>query len=286
MARKRATMREGPLAELFRKTEAAQRSQGDAGRRRGSCTRARAGSPRAGSARQDRRARPRLREGSRPAPGRRGRRSSRARGRGADGGCRVTRSRPLLPDDARAGAAAPSRAAAERLRVHRGDSRRGRGWRRAERDPSDDGRGDRPGGLHRREHRPAGARDLGRADEDLDRRRSHAGARLGCRPGGRTRRRRGGDGSAEGCTARLGHGVRHRGRGRRHRHRSRTGRRARRARARRAHGGHRHHAVPLRGNPPPRCGGHAGWRIFAPRATPSSSFRTIVCSRCSTARPR
>ena len=29
MARKRATMREGPLAELFRKTEAAQRSQGD-----------------------------------------------------------------------------------------------------------------------------------------------------------------------------------------------------------------------------------------------------------------
>ena len=30
MARKRATMREGPLAELFRKTEAAQRAQ-DAG---------------------------------------------------------------------------------------------------------------------------------------------------------------------------------------------------------------------------------------------------------------
>ncbi len=30
MARKRATMREGPLAELFRKTEAARRSQGDA----------------------------------------------------------------------------------------------------------------------------------------------------------------------------------------------------------------------------------------------------------------
>ena len=29
MARKRATMREGPLAELFRKTEAAQRSQGE-----------------------------------------------------------------------------------------------------------------------------------------------------------------------------------------------------------------------------------------------------------------
>jgi hypothetical protein len=27
MARKRATMREGPLAELFRKTEAAQRAQ-------------------------------------------------------------------------------------------------------------------------------------------------------------------------------------------------------------------------------------------------------------------
>jgi hypothetical protein len=30
MARKRASMREGPLAELFRATEAAQRTQGDA----------------------------------------------------------------------------------------------------------------------------------------------------------------------------------------------------------------------------------------------------------------
>ena len=29
MARKRATMREGPLAELFRKTEAAQRAQSE-----------------------------------------------------------------------------------------------------------------------------------------------------------------------------------------------------------------------------------------------------------------
>ena len=29
MARKRASMREGPLAELFRATEAAQRSEGD-----------------------------------------------------------------------------------------------------------------------------------------------------------------------------------------------------------------------------------------------------------------
>ena len=32
MARKRATMREGPLAELFRKTEAAQRAQDEASR--------------------------------------------------------------------------------------------------------------------------------------------------------------------------------------------------------------------------------------------------------------
>ena len=30
MARKRASMREGPLAELFRKTEAARRAQADA----------------------------------------------------------------------------------------------------------------------------------------------------------------------------------------------------------------------------------------------------------------
>jgi len=31
MARKRASMREGPLAELFRATEAAQRKEGEAG---------------------------------------------------------------------------------------------------------------------------------------------------------------------------------------------------------------------------------------------------------------
>ena len=56
MARKRASMREGPLAELFRATEAAQR-QAEQGRRRRRRLRAR------GAARDDRRARPRLCEG-------------------------------------------------------------------------------------------------------------------------------------------------------------------------------------------------------------------------------
>ena len=51
MARKRASMREGPLAELFRATEAAQRAQGEQQLESEACAgAARADPPRAGPA--------------------------------------------------------------------------------------------------------------------------------------------------------------------------------------------------------------------------------------------
>ena len=66
----------------------------------------------------------------------------------------------------------------------------------------------------------------------------------------------------------LGHGVHHRRRGRRHRHRRGAGRRARGARARRADGRHRHQAVRLRGLAPP-----AGRRGRHHRRWPKRSTR-------------
>ena len=174
MARKRATMREGPLAELFRKTEAAQRAQDEPGRSRGQPE------PRRIRAREaaleetvehvhDFASEPEPHGGLRARAARRGR-AGRQRSTRSRRGRRVAGSRPLLPDDARARAAASSRAAAEGRRVHRRHPRRRRRRSGAERDPPHDGRGDRAGRLRRRQHRPAGARDLGRADEDRNRR--------------------------------------------------------------------------------------------------------------------
>ncbi len=68
--------------------------------------------------------------------------------------------------------------------------------------------------------------------------------------------------------ARLRHGLRHRRRGRRHRHGRGAGRRADRARARRAHRRHRHDAVPLRGHAPHGAGRRRASRSSAPPATP------------------
>ena len=102
------------------------------------------------------------------------------------------------------------------------------------------------GRLHRGQHRHPAAADERRADEDPHRQRADRGARLrrGSRdrpPRGRGRLRR-----DQARAARLGHGLRHRRRGWRHRFRRRSRRRAHRARARRAHGRHRHDAVQVR----------------------------------------
>ena len=183
MARKRATMREGPLAELFRKTEAAQRSQGDAAE------------PGA-EPETDPRAHAALDETVEHVP---------------DFAKEPEAEPPvsevvveLAPEEEVPSEAAASRAAARYFQtmlepapqLHRVPPPKGAAYIAAirvvgvggaglQRDPSDDGRGDRAGGLHRRQHRPAGARDLGRADEDLDRRGPDAGARLRRRSRGR-----------------------------------------------------------------------------------------------------
>ena len=107
--------------------------------------------------------------------------------------------------------------------------------------------------------------------------RHHARAGLRLRPRPRPRRRDGGLRPDQGAAQGLGHGVHHRRRGRRHRHGRRARGRAHRARARGADRRHRHQAVRLRGLAP-HAGGrerHRGAR--ARRSTPSSWCRTTAC---------
>ena len=80
--------------------------------------------------------------------------------------------------------------------------------------------------------------------------RPHARARLRLRSRARSQRGDGGLRPHQVAAQGLGHGVHHRGRGRRHRHGRRPGRRADRAGARRADGRHRLQAVRLRGLAP------------------------------------
>ena len=128
MARKRASMREGPLAELFRKTEAAQRAQ-DApaeGEQQQPAAEADALSPRARAALEatvehvhDFEETEEAAGGSRlrraPAP----RRVREAGHGGADRGRRLPCRGALLPDDSRARAAAAPCSPAEGNRVSR-----------------------------------------------------------------------------------------------------------------------------------------------------------------------
>ena len=125
-----------------------------------------------------------------------------------------------------------------------------------------------------------------RARDAADRRRHHARARLGLRSRSRPP---GGDGglrphqvAAQG----LGHGVHHRRRGRRHRHRRGAGRGARGARARRAGRRHRHQAVRVRGHAP-AAGGRDGDRGARRRGRHADRrARTTSCCRCWTSRRR
>ena len=134
------------------------------------------------------------------------------------------------------------------------DPRRRRRRRRPERGRPDDRRRHHAGRLHRGQHRHPAAADERRADQDPHRQRAHRGARLGRRPRDRPPRGRGRLRRDQARAARLGHGLRHRRRGRRHRLRRGARRRAHRARARRAHGRHRHDAVQVRGLPPREAG--------------------------------
>ena len=226
---KRASMREGPLANLFRKTETEGLEP----------PRAEEPPERATPTPQER-----LRHafsseipGDMHGPARRGA-ASRARRLPVVRGARRSRRR----------AAAAGRRRRRRRRERRQPHDRGRGLGRR---------------VHRAQHRRAVAAAVVRARDAADRRRHHARARLGLRSRPRPP---GGDGglrpdqvAAQG----LGHGVHHRGRGRRHRHRRGAGRRARGARARRAGRRHRHQAVRLRGHAP-AAGGRGGDRGARP----------------------
>ena len=191
MARKRASMREGPLAELFRATEAAQ--QQDEGRR------AKADAPAEEPQEQTVEHVPTWEESvenvARPAPAAAaGSREPRARAAAATP---EPAPEPELPPAAqyvaaRARAAHPPRAARRRRVVPRRDPRRRRRRRRPERAAPDDGRRPLAGRVHRRQHRHPAAADVGRADEDPHRPRADAGPRLRRRPRHRPPRGRGG----------------------------------------------------------------------------------------------
>ena len=93
------------------------------------------------------------------------------------------------------------------------------------------------------------------------------GPRLGRRSGDRPPGGRGGLRPDQACAPRLRHGLRHRRRGRRHRLGRCAGRREDRARARRAHGRHRHDAVQVRGLAAQEAGRRRRRRRCARRAT-------------------
>ena len=196
MARNRASMREGPLAELFRATEAAQT-------RRDTSRCAGRGSRRA-ELRSSRRARASPRTQRRPSHPKRLRRT----------GARSASPRPS--GASRAGSShCPivrhgSRASARQRLLPRGDPRRRRRRRRPERARPDDRRRHHAGRLRRGQHGHPAAPDERRADQDPHRQRAHRRTwlwrRSRSRSAGRGRELR----PAEAHVARLRHGLRHR----------------------------------------------------------------------------
>ena len=180
MARRRASMREGPLAELFRATEAAQRA-GREGRR----ARAAAGSGRGGhgrtdagrAAREDRRARPRV--------GRQRRPDSAAASPPSPFACRSARRSPSAKPSAsaRGPKLEPLPEPPPRLhrvaragRVHRRHPRRRGRRRRPQRGQPHDRRRHLAGRVRRRQHRHPAAPDERRAGQDPHRPRADARA--------------------------------------------------------------------------------------------------------------
>ena len=254
MARKRASMREGPLAELFRATEAAQRqskNQPDP-------------EPEA-----DARVEP-LEETVEHAPPFEPIVESEPEPKAAPAPKPDLRPVEELPRIEALPEPAPRLHRVDALgagRLPRRDPRRRSRRRGAERDQPDDRRGHLGGRVRRRQHRHPAARDLGRAGQDPHRTRADRGPRLRCVGRPRAAGRRGELRPDQARAARLGHGLRDRGRGRRHRLRRGAGRGADLARARRAHGRHRHDAVQVRGHETPRPGRPRASRSCARTAT-------------------
>ena len=190
MARNRASMREGPLAELFRATEA---RAAPAARAAGTADRAFAVRPTPAPDPPATDADPCRRSGtrSRALPPRRA----------------AAAARPLARPAARPAGAA--RAWAGQRVVPRGHPRRRCRRRRPERARSHDRRRHHAGRFRRGQHRHPAAADKRRADEDPHRQRAHRGARLGLGSGGRPSRRRGRLRRDQARAARLRHGLRH-----------------------------------------------------------------------------
>ena len=273
---KRASMREGPLAALFRATdeEGAEQAPAKETAREPVERETREPAPErtefpdrsqsGASTPAGREPRPGA-SPSRVAPGARGppvaalRGRAHARGAAAHG---VQHGHPgehhgaarRAPDRDRPGAHPPGRVAAA-PRADPACDRRGR-CRRERRGPHDRGTG--PGrGVHRREHRRPVAGAVQRADAGAHRQRRDARPR--CRRGARDRPARGAGAvrRAQGPAQGRGHGVHHRRRRRRHGNGRGTCGGAHLPRGRRADGGHRDQAVRLRGRAA-RPAGRAG----------------------------
>ena len=255
---KRASMREGPLAALFRKTaEDAPATEQPEERSAAEHGAAEPAAGRAASAADEPAAPPRRARASHvplaagaPAPRllrRHPREPARAPGGPSDAGAAAD---PFARPDARS-----RETFAPPEPVGCAGDPRGRRRRRRRQRRQPDGRGrDRGRRVPRDQHRPAVAPAVGRARDAPHRRLGHARARLGLRPRARPRGGARGVRPDQGDAARLGHGVHRRRRRRRHRHRRGADRRADRARARRADGRDRHAPVPVRGLAPARPG--------------------------------
>ena len=189
MARRRASMREGPLAELFRSTEAAQRQSQKDEEPKGAAGAARAvrGAPTVETGRPLRERRgagagspqPPSRLPTRAAGARRRRPKQTPQGQERPGGG-AAGDRPSLLEPAPRMRATPTRRPQLLPRRHPG-RRRGRGG--PERRQPDDRSRPLAGRVHRREHGHPAAEDVRGAREAARRARAHPGPRLGLRPG-------------------------------------------------------------------------------------------------------
>ena len=273
--RKRASMREGPLADLFRSTVPQEGEEEQPTEQQRVPEQPAPEQPPAFRGAHDL-LRPRARRspgpGAAPGPAGAARRpqGSRAGAAGPGARSRLPRRRhsacprgqgatqPHLrrrrrttwrapPTAARSPASGLPRAAASPPADH---PRRRCGRSGRERDqPHDRGPGPR-GRVHGHQHRPSVAPAVDRRRHGPPRQRRRAGPRHRLQPGARLPGGLQGAGQDQAPAEGLGHGVHHRRRWRRHRHRSRSRDRAARARRRRAHGRDRHQAVPVRGHAP------------------------------------
>ncbi len=181
MSKRRASMREGPLADLFRQTDGSQENVAETAAESAAAAAAAAvPAARAGAGARARGAHPRARRGrARPAAALRPpNRAPARRERALRASAPARRARSVR-------CARDARAAAGAARARRGvglprvDPRRRRRRRRPERAPAHDRRRPPRRRVRRDQHRRAAARDVGCRRQAADRPRSHERARLG-----------------------------------------------------------------------------------------------------------